>query len=79
MKIEYGPSGSTGVQQLQYVSGAGDDADYVSLGLHQIARPVGALALGTWAYAWATGRQGLKRQALATAVAAFVVSLTTKP
>ena len=79
MKIEYGPPGESGVKSLQYVSGPGDDADYVSAGIHQIAKPAGALALGTWAFAWATGRDKLKRTALGVSVASWLVYLFTRP
>lgn len=84
MKVEYGPPGAAGVKSLQYVSGddydgIGDDADYISLGIHQIAKPVLALGLGTAAYSWVTKRERLKKQALAVSFAAFVVQLITRP
>lgn len=79
MKISYGPPGAVGVKALQYVGEVGDDADYVSLGLHSIAKPVGALALGAWAYAWVTKKPQLKKMALGVSIAAFIVQLATKP
>ena len=77
MKIAYGPPGAVGVKHLQYLSGD-DDADYVSLGIARIARPVGALALGTWVYAAITKKPELKRRALGVSVAAFIVELITR-
>lgn len=81
MRIDYGPPGAMGVKQLAYVSGDGmrDDADYVSLGLHRIAKPVGAIAAGAWGFAWITGRPVLRRGALGVALAAVLVQWLTKP
>lgn len=82
MKIAYGPPGAVGVKSLQYVSGGdgiGDDADYVSTNLHLVAKPLGVLALGTWAYAWRTKKPKLKKQAMAVAIGAFVVQVLTRP
>ena len=78
MKIEYGPPGAVGVKQFQYRSDD-DSADYISSGVHQIAKPLGAIALGTWAYAWITGREALRRRALGVSIAAFIVQLVTRP
>lgn len=76
MKIDYGPPGAVGVKQLQYV---GDDADYVSIGLYQLAKPASAIALGVWGFAWVTGNRSLKRMALGVSVAAFFVQTLMKP
>lgn len=77
MRISYGPPGATGVKSLQYVSGVGDDADFVTTNLHLVAKPVGVLALGTWAYALATRNAKLRKRALAVSIGAFVVQLLT--
>ena len=82
MKIAHGPPGSVGVKSLQYVGdvdGIGDDADYVTLGLHQLAKPVGSVALGVWVYGFATKNTKLKKQALAVSLAAFVIGMVAKP
>lgn len=79
MKIDYGPPGAVGVQSLQYVSGVGDDADYISTNLHLVAKPVGVLALGVWGYAWMTKKSDLKKQALAVSLGAFLVQILTRP
>lgn len=76
MEIAYGPPGATGVKQLAYV---GDDADYTSTGLYGVARPASFVAAGVWVFAALTGAKTLKKQALAVSVAAFVVSVVTKP
>lgn len=76
MKIDYGPPGATGVKQLQYV---GDDADYTSTGLQELAKPAGKIALGVWGYAWITKNQSLKTMALGVAVASWLVQLSGSP
>lgn len=75
MKIDHGPPGATGVKSLQYV---GDDADYKSTTLGQIAKPVGNVALGVWAYAWITGNRSLKLMALGVSVGSWLIQLEGK-
>lgn len=74
MKIDYGPPGAVGVKSLQYV---GDDADYTSTGLRQLAKPAGAIALGVWGFALVTGNKPLKKIALGVSVAAFLIQMVT--
>jgi hypothetical protein len=81
MQIAYGPPGAVGVKSLEYVSGVDgtDDADYVTLGLNRVAKPISAVALGTWIFAWAMGLDSIKRKAFAVSIAAFAVQVFTKP
>lgn len=75
MKIDYGPPGASGVKSLQYV---GDDADYRSMNVEELAKPVGKVAFGVWVYAWVTGNRSLKTVALGVSVASLFVQLTAK-
>jgi hypothetical protein len=75
MKIAYGPPGAVGVKSLQYVGNVGDDADYTSSGIMNLAAPVAVLAAGVAAYAWSTKNKKLRTRAGAVAIGAAVVSL----
>lgn len=76
MKLEYGPPGAIGVKHLQYMSA--DEPDYLAGNLRQLARPVGTIAMATWAYAWATGREDLRRTAFGVALGSFLVGLLSR-
>ena len=76
MKIDYGPGPTVGVKTLQFV---GDDADFVSSDIHELAKPTAALSLGVWAYAWITDNQPMKKVALGVSVAAFLVQTLMAP
>ena len=80
MKIAYGPPGAVGVKHLAYVGDAvGDDADYVTGSLHRVAKPLGIISVGFWAYGAATKNRRLKKQALAVGIGALLVELLTRP
>jgi hypothetical protein len=76
IQLSYGPPGAVGVKHLQYLS---DDADYVSSGIYGIAKWAGIAAAATWGYAEVMGYETLRKRAMATAVASFLVGILTRP
>lgn len=75
MKIAYGPPGAVGVKQLQYV---GDDADYTSMNVAELAKPAAKVAAGVWIYAFITGNRSLKVVSMGVTAASLFVLLTSK-
>ena len=76
MKIAYGPPGAVGVKQLQYV---GDDADYTSTNVTELAKPAAKVAAGVYVYALITGNRSLRLASLGVTAASLFVLLTSKP
>lgn len=76
MKIEYGPPGEVGVKSLQYVAGDGlDEGESLT---KRVARPLSLLAGGVWLFAMMSGRDELRKNALAVSAAAYAVSVLAR-
>lgn len=76
MKVSYGPPGIGGVKTLQYVSGTDGLGDTTGDLLAKVARPVGLVATGVWAYAkWGTKDRKLTKQASGVALGALLIEI----